>query len=177
MKRFQVDATNECARRDADLLSGLQAAGFRLDSGPDAAGLWTKYLSRGGGYYIDTGCSDLIANGSIKIKSCSDIERIDGRRVLFPDCSELEADELVFATGYSTMQDTAAEIVGPEIAAAAGPVWGFDAEGETRGVWRRSGHRGFWYMGGNLALCRFYSRTVALGIKGLEEGLYKWNDP
>ena len=26
--------------------------------------------------------------------------------------------------------------------------WGFDDEGETRGMWRRSGHPGFWFFGG-----------------------------
>lgn len=39
-------------RRDAPLLNKLTEAGFKLDSGPDEAGLWIKYLSRGGGYYI-----------------------------------------------------------------------------------------------------------------------------
>jgi hypothetical protein len=39
-------------------------------------------------------------------------------------------------------------------------------------MWRFSGHPGFWYMGGNLALCRTYSKLVALQIKALEEGLF-----
>lgn len=29
-------------------------------------------------------------------------------------------------------------------------------------------------MGGNLALCRYYSKVLALQIKGLLEGLYKY---
>ena len=176
LKRFQVDATVECASRDREMLSGLQSAGFCLDSGPDAAGIWVKYLSRGGGYYIDTGCSALIANGSIGLKP-SPIARINAHSATFEDGSEIEADEIILATGYSNMQDTAAEIFGQEVADKAGPVWGFDEEGETRGVWRKGGKEGFWYMAGNLALCRFYSRCVALGIKGLEEGLLKWEDP
>ena len=32
-------------------------------------------------------------------------------------------------------------------------------------------HPGFWFFGGNLALCRFYSRLVALQIKAREVGL------
>lgn len=39
-------------------------------------------------------------------------------------------------------------------------------------IWRSSGHPGFWYMGGNLALCRSYGRLLALQIKAVEEGLY-----
>lgn len=39
-------------------------------------------------------------------------------------------------------------------------------------MWRYSGHPGFWYMGGNLALCRIYSLLLGLQIKASEEGLY-----
>ena len=38
-------------------------------------------------------------------------------------------------------------------------------------MWRPSGHPRFWYMGGNLALCRIYSKFLALQIKGVEVGL------
>jgi hypothetical protein len=34
-----------------------------------------------------------------------------------------------------------------------------------------SGHEGFWFMGGNLALARTYSRFLALQIKAVELGL------
>jgi hypothetical protein len=163
-------------KRDQKLLEGLKSSGFQLDSGPDAAGLWIKYLSRGGGYYIDTGCSELIANGHVHIKH-STISKINEHSMSFDDGSELEADEIILATGYGNMQDTAADIFGNEVAEKAGPVWGFDKEGETRGVWRRSGQEGFWYMAGNMALCRYYSKLVALAIKGLEEGLYKYEEP
>ena len=51
-KIVQTQLTQKMLRRDAKLLNGLTAAGFALDSGPDEAGLWIKYLARGGGYYI-----------------------------------------------------------------------------------------------------------------------------
>ncbi len=54
-------------RRDGALLQGLAASGFAIDSGPDGSGLFMKYLSRGGGYYIDVGASQLIADRRIKI--------------------------------------------------------------------------------------------------------------
>jgi hypothetical protein len=38
-------------------------------------------------------------------------------------------------------------------------------------MWRPSGHPGFWFMGGNLALCRIYSKFLALQIKAIEVGL------
>ena len=55
------------------------------------------------------------------------------------------------------------------------PIWGLDKEGEVNGVWAygKLGVPGLWYMHGNLATCRFYSRRIALQIKAMEEGI--WN--
>ncbi|KAL8648815.1 MAG: hypothetical protein Q9210_004770 [Variospora velana] len=66
-KTLQIGATAEMMRRDSELLRGLTTAGFKIDSGPDGAGLFMKYLSRGGGYYIDIGASHLIVDGKIKV--------------------------------------------------------------------------------------------------------------
>lgn len=54
------------------------------------------------------------------------------------------------------------------------PIWGLDAEGEVNGVWgyRKLGVPGLWYMVGNLATCRFYSKHIALQIKAMEEGMW-----
>jgi hypothetical protein len=38
-------------------------------------------------------------------------------------------------------------------------------------MWRPSGHPRLWFMGGSLALCRLYSRQIALQIKAIETGL------
>lgn len=94
----------------------------------------------------------------------------------FSDGSTLEADEIVFATGYQNMRTQTRTIFGDEVADKVNDVWGLDSEGEIRSMWRRSGHEGFWFMGGNLALCRFYSRLLALQIKGLEEGVATWDE-
>ena len=45
---------------DKDLLDGLARVGFKLDFGEDDTGWQFKYLTRGGGYYFNVGCSDLI---------------------------------------------------------------------------------------------------------------------
>lgn len=170
-KRLHIQATSEMMRRDSTLLHGLTAAGFAVDSGPDGAGLYMKYLSRGGGYYVDVGASQLIVDKKIKIKQGHDVKSIKARSLVLADGSELEADEIVFATGYQNMRETARKVFGDELADSVHDVWGFDDEGETRGMWRRSGHPGFWFFGGNLALCRFYSRLLALQIKAIEVGL------
>ena len=55
--------------------------------------------------------------------------------MLFADGSELEADEIVFATGYQNMRGTARKIFGDEVADQVKDVWGFDEEGELRTMW------------------------------------------
>lgn len=91
--------------------------------------------------------------------------------IRFADGSELEADEVIFATGYQNMRTQTRIIFGDEIADRVNSVWGLDEEGEPRTIWRRSGHPGFWFMGGNLALCRYYSQLLALQILAVERGL------
>ena len=51
LKRMHVDATKEIARRDKDMLEGLEKAGFKLDHGPDDSGKltgsWSSYRRDG----------------------------------------------------------------------------------------------------------------------------------
>jgi hypothetical protein len=175
-KRLNIAATRVQNKADEKTLQGLEKAGFKTDKGPDGSGLWIKYLQRGGGYYLDVGCSQLIIDGKVKIKQGQEIEEVLPAGLKFSDGEILEADEIVFATGYLNMRTQCRKIFGDEIADRVKDVWGFDEEGELRTMWRKSGHPGFWFMGGNLALCRWYSRLLALQIKGLEEGIYKYDD-
>jgi hypothetical protein len=174
-KRLNISVTAGQNQKDEAILTGLERAGFRTDNGPDDAGLWIKYLQRGGGYYLDVGCSSLIADKKIHVKSGHAITRVLPRGLEFDDGTRLDADTIVFATGYLNMRTQCRRAFGDAVAEKVRDVWGFDEEGELRTIWRRTGHRGFWFMGGNLALCRWYSRLLALQIKGLEEGLVGWD--
>jgi hypothetical protein len=69
------------------------------------------------------------------------------------------------------MRTLSRRIFGDKTADAAGDVWGFDENNEMRSIWRPSGHPGLWFMGGNLAISRYYSRILALQIKATEVGL------
>lgn len=173
LKANQINVVDRQFEHDKDMLAGLAKAGFKVDRGPDGAGLFFKYFQRGGGYYIDVGACQLIVDGKIKVKQGQEIDQVLPHGLLFADGSELEADEIVFATGYQNMRTQTRLMFGDEIADAVGDVWGFNGEGEMKGIWQRSGHPGFWFHGGNLALCRFYSKLLALQIKGREAGLYK----
>ncbi|KAK3689056.1 dimethylaniline monooxygenase (N-oxide forming) [Podospora appendiculata] len=173
LKTVQADLTKLQVAHDAVLLSGLEKAGFKLDRGVDDGGIFTKYLQRGGGYYIDVGTSQLIVDGKIKVKQGVEITEVLPRGVKFADGTELEADEIVFATGYANMRTQARMIFGDAVADRVGDVWGYDEEGEMRTIWTKSGHPGLWFHGGNLALCRYYSRVLALQILADLKGLDK----
>ena len=74
------------------------------------------------------------------------------------------------------MLETTKKILGADFADQLKEVWGLDEEGELKSVWRRSGHPGFWFAGGNLALCRYYSRMLALQMKAIEESITQYED-
>jgi hypothetical protein len=42
--------TKKIAEDDKETLDGLERAGFKVDQGPNGAGLWMKYLTKAGGY-------------------------------------------------------------------------------------------------------------------------------
>ena len=180
MAPMQVPIYDEMKRRDADLYARLEKAGFMLDFGPDGSGHFMKYLRRGSGYYIDVGASGLVANGSIKLKSGTTIERINPRSVTLSDGTELPADLLVYATGYGSMNGWLADLVSPEVADRVGKVWGLGSdtpkdpgpwEGELRNMWKPTQAPNLWFHGGNLHQSRHYSQFLALQLKARMEGI------
>src|SRR6266481_5275369 len=73
-RRTHVLLTEQSKKFDQELLDGLERVGFKLDFGEDSTGWQFKYLTRGGGYYFNVGCSDLVASGAINLEQFSDIE-------------------------------------------------------------------------------------------------------
>ncbi|OFI37632.1 FAD-dependent oxidoreductase [Arthrobacter sp. SW1] len=175
----QVPVYQEMAKRDAEFYSQLEAAGFELDFGVDGSGLFLKYLRRGSGYYIDVGASQLIIDGRVKLAS-GQVEKITGNAVVMADGTELEADVIVYATGYGSMNAWLADLVSPEVADKVGKCWGFGSdtpkdpgpwEGELRNMWKPTNVENLWIHGGNLHQSRHYSNYLALQLKARMEGL------
>ncbi len=148
-------------------------AGFRLWAGEDGTGFQMMYLRRGGGYYFNVGCSELIIAGKVKLLQFADIDRFVTQGARLKDGSVVPAELLVLATGYQNQQEAVRLYLGDTIANAIGPVWGFDDGGELRNMWRQTAQPGLWFTAGSLAQCRIFSRYLALQIKALEEGLLR----
>jgi len=170
-KKSHQSITDLSKQLDKDLLDGLQRKGFKLDYGEDGTGWQFKYLTRGGGYYFNVGCSDLVVRGEIGLRQFSDIECFVAEGARMKGGETLAADLIVLATGYKGQQHLVRKLFGEEVAERVGPIWGFGEDQELRNMYTRTAQPGLWFIAGSLAQCRINSRYLALQIKAIEEGL------
>jgi cation diffusion facilitator CzcD-associated flavoprotein CzcO len=171
MRQSHIRFTEQAKNLDRELLEKLEGVGFKLDFGEDGSGWQFKYLTRGGGYYFNVGCSDLIVEGKIKLMQFSDIAEFvaEGARTHRGDT--IPAHLIVLATGYKTQEHLVRQLFGDEIADRIGPIWGFGDEEELRNMFTRTAQPGLWFIAGSFAQCRIYSKYLALQIKACEAGL------
>jgi putative flavoprotein involved in K+ transport len=170
-KRSHVMLTEQSKAFDKELLDRLERVGFKLDFGDGGTGWQFKYLTRGGGYYFNVGCSDLVASGAIKLRQFSDIEAFAAQGAQMKDGEALPADLIVLATGYKPQEVLVRKLFGDEITERVGPIWGFGDGHELRNMYTRTGQPGLWFIAGSLAQCRINSKYLALQIKAIEVGL------
>jgi putative flavoprotein involved in K+ transport len=180
LPELQRPIYSEIRKRDADLYAGLEKAGFQYTFGEDGSGIHALYLRRGAGYYIETGASQMIIDGKIKLKAGVTVEQVDERSVKLGDGGELPADLIVFATGYGSMNEWARELISAEVAGKVGAVWGLGSDtkadpgpwvGELRNMWKPTPQENLWFHGGNLMQSRHYSLYLALQLKARFEGI------
>ena len=179
LHEFQIPAYAEMKKRDAEFYEGLEKAGFWLDWGDDESGLFMKYLRRGSGYYIDIGASQLIIDGEIKLKR-GQVVALDETGVMLDDGTHLDADVIVYATGYNSMNGWVADLMGQEKADQLGKCWGLGSntikdpgpwEGEQRNMWKPTQVPNLWMHGGNLHQSRHYSQFLSLQIAARMHGI------
>ena len=171
MRQSHRAMTAQARTLDRPLLDGLTRAGFKVDV-EDQTGWQFKYLERGGGYYFNVGCSDLIVEGKIRLAQFSAIDRFVAAGARMKSGDLLRADLVVLATGYLGLEYLVRRLFGDGVADRVGPIWGFDeAQQELRSMWMPTGQRGLWFIAGSFAQCRIYSKYLALQIKADEEGL------
>ncbi|MEY9756460.1 flavin-containing monooxygenase [Bradyrhizobium yuanmingense] len=170
-KKTHVMLTEQSKQLDKELLDGLARVGFKLDFGEAGTGWQFKYLTRGGGYYFNVGCSNLIVEGKISLRQFSDIESFNGEGARMKDGSIITADLVVLSTGYKPQEYLVRKLFGDGIADRVGPIWGFGEGFELRNMYARTRQPGLWFIAGSLAQCRINSKYLALQIKAIEEGI------
>ena len=159
-RKTHILATRHAKDLDKELLDALERKGFRLSSGEDGTGWQFLYLTRGGGYYFNVGCSDLIVEGKIGLAQIAELPR------LLPG-----ADLVVLATGWKGQEALVAKLFGDEVAARVGPIWGFGEDQELRNMFTRTAQPGLWFIAGSFAQSRIYSKYLALQIQASDLGL------
>jgi len=164
--------TSRIAELDKDLLDGLHRVGFKTNMGIEGTGVFRLAL-RAGGTYLNVGASDMIIDGRLKLKNDSLIESFTSEGLKFVDGSVLPADAIICATGYDNVRPTIERMFGKEFCSVLKEkFWDWNEEGEMNGVWRDSGHDGFYVAYGNFLGARFYSKFLALQIKAIEMGVF-----
>ncbi len=169
---FGPAVVQAAAKTDRELHVGLENAGFRLGWGPNGEGVHgLTFRENRTGFYYNIGASDLIVDGSIPVVQ-GEFECLTSRGVRLQDQTELDADLVVFATGFHSVRDSIRPLLGelidqlPEDLCKVGP------DGEFSATWRNSGVDGLWFMTSpGIFFARFYSSHLALHIKAIEEGL------
>jgi flavin-binding monooxygenase-like protein len=170
-RKSHVMLTAQAKKLDQELLDGLARLGFNLDFGDDGTGWQFKYLTRGGGYYFNVGCSDLIVAGEIGLIQFADIAGFVAEGARMRGGETIAADLIVLATGYKGQDQLVRKLFGDAVAARVGPIWGFGDELELRNMFMRTPQPGLWFIAGSFAQCRIYSKYLALQIKADELGL------
>jgi len=170
-KKSHQSITDRSKELDKDLLDGLRNKGFKLDYGQDGTGWQFKYLTRGGGYYFNVGCSDLVISGEIALAHFSDIGEFVSQGAKQRNGEIIPADLIVLATGYKGQEHLVRKLFGDGVADRVGPIWNFGDNQELRNMYVRTAQPGLWFMAGSLAQSRINSKYLALQIKAVEVGL------
>lgn len=127
---------NNLYSKDPEPFDSLRKVGFESEL-PQTL----KIHERAGGHYLDVGCSQKIIDGKIKAKK-GDIESFTPTGLKFTDGSTLDADLIIFATGFIiNIREEMEKIVGPEVGNLLEDNNGWDQEAEVRGGWKRHGRK------------------------------------
>jgi hypothetical protein len=160
-----------------DRYSALQDAGFQVCDSRKGDIVY-QLFDRCGGHFMDIGPGvDLITKKKVGIKSGVVPVAYTTEGIRLSDDSTLVADAIIWCTGFGSGDGRKgiAEALGTGgevIANKLEPLWGADSEGEIRGLYKRGLYQdNVWVIAGGTTAHRFYSKIIALQIKGLMEGL------
>lgn len=129
-----------CADAKPEYFDKFEANGFDLERHGD---LWGLMYDREGGHFFDTGNGRYISDGLVKVISGTEPCSYTETGLRTRDGQYLNADVVVFATGYhgNHIKETASRVFGPDIAESLEDFFPCDKEGESRGAWKDTGRK------------------------------------
>ncbi|KAJ0305368.1 hypothetical protein Brms1b_010824 [Colletotrichum noveboracense] len=141
--------------------------------------LLINLIDRCGGHFVDMGKGiELITTGQVGIRSGVVPAGYSADGVILSDGSEVKTDAVVWCTGFGNLdaRKSLPDILGQgaeQIASRMESTWGVDAEGETRGLWKRQPDvDNIYVFAGGTGQHRWFSKVIALQIKGTLEGIF-----
>ena len=157
---------------DKPLIEGLKKTDFKVNVGEDGVSWQLMYLTRGGGYYFNVGCSDLIINGQVRVVQSDQITSFEASGLTLASGEHIHADLVITATGYLGQREMAARLLGDALAERIGPVWDVNSDTqELNNMWMETPQPGLWFFAGSLAQSRIYSKYLGLQIQAKLLGL------
>jgi cation diffusion facilitator CzcD-associated flavoprotein CzcO len=176
-----------CADANPEYFAAITKNGYNAEPYGD---LWGLINDKEGGHFFDIGSGQLIADGTVRVRSDAQPVSYTETGLELSDGSRVDADVIVFATGYKgNFKGIIARTFEPEVVEKLQEFWQCDIEGEIRGAWKETGREynlfasialgseltriadpALWYTGHGFAHSRFMSRFVAMRIKAEIEG-------
>jgi hypothetical protein len=92
----------QLASREPDRYSALREAGFPvIDSQDPDAALMHNLIERGGGHYVDTGATKLLAEGKVGFRAGVEPKAYTKSGLRLSDETNLDADAVIWCTGFA----------------------------------------------------------------------------
>lgn len=141
---------------------------------------YSRALTGVNNYYIDVGAIDMFLDGRLKIESGSGLSHLTQDAAVLQNGTEIPADPIVNATGYTSMRGQVAELISEDVTQRLGDISGIGSdtpkdhgpwEGEIRNMWKPVAQEGLWFHGALIAHARGFSRYLALQLQARMEGL------
>lgn len=134
-RTMAIDWSQKMADRDSAMMDGLERRGMLLTRDPKKGSLLDHQAVKGGSLYIDQGANDMIIDGRIKVEVCEGgVREFYDRGLTLGNGKKLEADIVVFATGYEKAGPIIRKLLGDELFNNLGGFGALDDQQERRGV-------------------------------------------
>ena len=128
-----------CADANPKYFDRIESQGWAVERDGD---LWGMMYDREGGHFFDLGSAELVANGTVAVRCDALPVAYSPTGLDMSDGSHIEADVIVFATGYTgNLKDTARKVFGDGVGSSLEEFWQCDEDGESRGAWKYTGRK------------------------------------